>query len=64
VIEVAPGLRRWTAYSDEWEEDVGSLAIETDDGLLLIDPIDPPPRTPSARATSFRAAWRPSRPRA
>ena len=43
MIEVAPGLRRWTAYSDEWEEDVGSLAIETDDGLLLIDPIDPPP---------------------
>jgi hypothetical protein len=42
VIEVAPGLRRWTAYHDHWEEQVGSLALETDDGLLLIDPIDPP----------------------
>jgi glyoxylase-like metal-dependent hydrolase (beta-lactamase superfamily II) len=42
VIEVAPGLRRWTAYHDHWEEQVGSLAVETDDGLVLIDPIDPP----------------------
>ena len=40
--EVAPGLRRWTARHEEWEEDVGSLALETDDGLILIDPIDPP----------------------
>ena len=40
--EVAPGLRRWTAYHDDWEEDVGSLALESDDGLILIDPIDPP----------------------
>jgi glyoxylase-like metal-dependent hydrolase (beta-lactamase superfamily II) len=40
--EVAPGLRRWTAYHDHWEEDVGSLALESDDGLILIDPIDPP----------------------
>ena len=40
--EVAPGLRRWTAYHDHWEEDVASLALESDDGLILIDPIDPP----------------------
>ena len=42
MIEVAPGLRRWTAYHDDWEEEVASLALETDDGLVLIDPIDPP----------------------
>ena len=42
MVEVAPGLRRWTAYHEHWEEQVGSLALETDDGLLLIDPIDPP----------------------
>jgi glyoxylase-like metal-dependent hydrolase (beta-lactamase superfamily II) len=42
MIAVAPGLRRWTAYHDHWEEEVGSLALETDDGLVLIDPIDPP----------------------
>jgi glyoxylase-like metal-dependent hydrolase (beta-lactamase superfamily II) len=40
--ELAAGLRRWTAQHEEWAEDVGSLALETDDGLVLIDPIDPP----------------------
>jgi hypothetical protein len=39
---IASGLRRWTAHHEEWNEDVGSLALETDDGLVLIDPIDPP----------------------
>lgn len=39
---IAPSLRRWTARHEEWEEDVGSLALESDDGLILIDPIDPP----------------------
>ena len=40
--EIAPGLSRWTALHEEWSEQVGSLALETDDGLVLIDPIDPP----------------------
>lgn len=40
--QVAPGLRRWTAWHDEWEDEVGSLAVDTADGLALIDPIDPP----------------------
>lgn len=39
---VAPGLRRWTVRHESWEEDVGSVAVDTDDGLVLIDPIDPP----------------------
>jgi len=42
VAEVVPGLRRWTAWHEEWGEDVGCLAVETDDGLVLIDPLDPP----------------------
>ena len=42
MLEIAPGLRRWTARHEDWEEDVGSLAVETSDGLVLIDPIDPP----------------------
>jgi glyoxylase-like metal-dependent hydrolase (beta-lactamase superfamily II) len=41
--QLAPGLRRWTAWHDEWEQEVGSLAVETSDGLVLIDPINPPP---------------------
>ena len=40
--QLAAGLRRWTAWHDEWEDEVGSLALETTDGLVLIDPIDPP----------------------
>jgi hypothetical protein len=42
VEELAPGLRRWTSWHDHWEEQVGSVAVETDDGLVLIDPLDPP----------------------
>lgn len=42
--EVAPGLRRWTVRyeTDLGEEDVGCVAVDTDDGLVLIDPLDPP----------------------
>lgn len=40
--EIAPGLRRWTAWREGWEEDVGCVAVDTEDGLLLIDPLDPP----------------------
>jgi glyoxylase-like metal-dependent hydrolase (beta-lactamase superfamily II) len=40
---VAPGLRRWTAWHEEWEDEVASLALETDDGLVLIDPLGTPP---------------------
>jgi glyoxylase-like metal-dependent hydrolase (beta-lactamase superfamily II) len=42
LTEIAPGLRRWTTRHDEWLEDVGCLAVDTDDGLVLIDPLDPP----------------------
>ena len=41
--EIAPGLHRWTAWHDHWEEDVGSLAVDTEDGLVFIDPLEPPP---------------------
>jgi len=42
LTEIAPGLRRWTAWHDEWQSDVGCLAVDTDDGLVLVDPLDPP----------------------
>ena len=42
AVEIAPGLRRWTAWHEEWEQDVGSLAVETSDGLVFVDPLDPP----------------------
>jgi hypothetical protein len=43
LVEIAPGLRRWTSWHDHWEEDVGSVAVDTSDGLVLIDPLEPPP---------------------
>ncbi len=42
VLEVAPGLWRWTGYHEEWREDVGSVYCETRDGIVLVDPIVPP----------------------
>jgi glyoxylase-like metal-dependent hydrolase (beta-lactamase superfamily II) len=42
VTNIAPGLRRWTAWHEEWKEEVGAVAVDTDDGLVLIDPLDPP----------------------
>jgi glyoxylase-like metal-dependent hydrolase (beta-lactamase superfamily II) len=43
ATEIAPGLRRWTAWHEEWKQEVGSLAVQTKDGLTLIDPLEPPP---------------------
>ena len=40
--EIAPGLRRWTTWHEEWEDEVASLALDTDDGLVLIDPLGTP----------------------
>ncbi len=42
LTEIASGLRRWTAWHEEWREEVGCLAVDTADGLVLIDPLDPP----------------------
>ena len=35
-------MYRWTAFSEHWQEDVGCVAVESDDGLLFFDPLDPP----------------------
>jgi hypothetical protein len=42
AVEIAPGLQRWTARHEEWNEEVGSVAAETADGLVFIDPLAPP----------------------
>ena len=36
-----PGLWRWTAYHEEWHEDVGCTFVNTEDGVALIDPLVP-----------------------
>jgi glyoxylase-like metal-dependent hydrolase (beta-lactamase superfamily II) len=57
LTEIAPGLRRWTAWHDEWEEDVGSLAVDTEDGLVLIDPLDPPSELPPPEHVLLTIHW-------
>ena len=42
MVEVAPGLWRWTAWHEEWKEDVGCVYLEADDAVVLIDPLVPP----------------------
>jgi glyoxylase-like metal-dependent hydrolase (beta-lactamase superfamily II) len=37
-----PGITRWTAPHEKWGKDVAAVAAETTDGLVFIDPIDPP----------------------
>ena len=41
VAEIDAGLWRWTAYHEEWKETVGSVYCETDDGVVVIDPLVP-----------------------
>ena len=41
VAEIDAGLWRWTVYHEEWKEDVGSVFCETDDGVVLVDPLVP-----------------------
>lgn len=55
--EIAPGLRRWTARHEEWAEDVGSLALDTDDGLVLFDPIAPPRGVRRAKHVLLSVFW-------
>jgi glyoxylase-like metal-dependent hydrolase (beta-lactamase superfamily II) len=35
-------LRRWTAWHEQWKQDVGCVACDSDDGLLFFDPLAPP----------------------
>jgi glyoxylase-like metal-dependent hydrolase (beta-lactamase superfamily II) len=41
VTKVRPGLWRWTGYHEEWRENVGCVYCETDDGVVVIDPLVP-----------------------
>ena len=57
LVEVAPGLQRWTAWHDHWEEDVGSVAVDTSDGLVLIDPNEPPPEVGKPAHVFLTVYW-------
>jgi glyoxylase-like metal-dependent hydrolase (beta-lactamase superfamily II) len=51
VLEIAPGLRRWTAWHEEWRKDVGCVLYEASDAFCLIDPL-----VSAERAEGFWAA--------
>jgi glyoxylase-like metal-dependent hydrolase (beta-lactamase superfamily II) len=57
VANIAPGLRRWTAWHEEWKDEVASLAVDTDDGVVLIDPIDPPRSAATADHVLLTVFW-------
>jgi glyoxylase-like metal-dependent hydrolase (beta-lactamase superfamily II) len=42
VMQIAPGLWRWTGHHEEWKDDVGCVYYETPDAVVLIDPLIPP----------------------
>jgi glyoxylase-like metal-dependent hydrolase (beta-lactamase superfamily II) len=50
-------VRRWTAWHDEWEDDVAALAVETPEGLVLIDPIDAPQEVRGAEHVLLTVYW-------
>ncbi|HYH52915.1 MAG TPA: MBL fold metallo-hydrolase [Solirubrobacterales bacterium] len=37
--ELKPGLRRWTAHHETWKKEVAAFAVESDEELVLIDPL-------------------------
>jgi glyoxylase-like metal-dependent hydrolase (beta-lactamase superfamily II) len=41
VTQVEAGLWLWTAYHEDWGEDVGCVYCETEDGVVLVDPLVP-----------------------
>jgi hypothetical protein len=57
TTEVAPGLRRWNSVHEEWEEEVGAVAVDTADGLVLIDPLEPPAGLAKPAHVLFTVYW-------
>lgn len=41
VVRIDDGLWRWSTFFGEWRHEVGSLYVETDDAIVLIDPLVP-----------------------
>jgi len=49
VTRIADGLWRWTAYYEEWRDEVGCVYYEAPDAIVLIDPLVPAEPSESAR---------------
>ena len=44
VTRIADGLWRWSTYYGEWRDEVGSVYVESDDAVVLVDPLVPEER--------------------
>jgi hypothetical protein len=55
--QLAPGLRRFAVWHEDWEEEVGWVAVDTDDGLVLIDPLDPPAELRAPAHVLYTVYW-------
>jgi glyoxylase-like metal-dependent hydrolase (beta-lactamase superfamily II) len=49
VVRLAEGLWRWTAYYEEWRDEVGCVYYEAPDAVVLIDPLVPAGPSEAAR---------------
>ncbi|HTK23876.1 MAG TPA: MBL fold metallo-hydrolase [Gaiella sp.] len=49
VTRIADGLWRWSTYYGEWREAVGSVYVEGDDAVVLVDPLVPEERDEAGR---------------
>ncbi|HEY9456568.1 MAG TPA: hypothetical protein VIQ56_01570, partial [Gaiella sp.] len=49
VTRIADGLWRWSTYYGEWRDEVGSVYVEADDAIVLIDPLVPEERDEAER---------------
>jgi hypothetical protein len=55
--ELRPGLRRWTAFHPKWKQEVGCLAVDTADGLVLIDPLVDDGEIPEPQHVLITVHW-------
>lgn len=49
VTRIADGLWRWSTYYGEWRDEVGSVYVEADDAIVLVDPLVPERRDAAER---------------
>ena len=49
VTRIAAGLWRWSTYYAEWWAEVGSVYVEADDAIVLVDPLVPEERDEAER---------------
>jgi glyoxylase-like metal-dependent hydrolase (beta-lactamase superfamily II) len=49
MTRIADGLWRWSTYYGEWRDEVGSVYVESEDAIVLVDPLVPEERDEAER---------------